>query len=124
MVFWSGQEPEGLSGGPAVLPPQLSPDLGRSGPPSAFIVDAPDRRKGFGVLFGPVGRFSGVAGDGGMRMIGRRSERQNAADWLDSAASRCFSMKAIICEGRSSSAWMRHSQSGKREHPSFSAIEA
>ena len=90
------QEP--LHGGdPAVLPPQLSPDLARSVPPSAFIVDAPDHLDGFGVLFGPVGRFSGVAGDGGMRIIGRRSDRQDAADRLDSAASRCFSMKAIIC---------------------------
>ena len=77
----------GASGDPAVLPPQLSPDLARSVPPSAFIVDAPDHLDGFGVLFGPVGRFSGVAGDGGMRIIGRRSDQQNAADRLDAAAS-------------------------------------
>ena len=76
----------GASGGLTALPPQLAPDLARSVPPSAFIVDAPDRLEGFGDPFEPVGGFSGIAGDGGMRIMGRRSDRQDAADPLDSAA--------------------------------------
>ena len=58
---------------------------GRSVLPSAFLVDAPDRLEGFGVLFGPIRGFSGVAGDGGVRIMSRRSDQQDEADRLDSA---------------------------------------
>ena len=84
-------------GGPTVPPTQLVPNLARFEPPFAFIVDAPDRLEGFGVPLGPIRGFSRVANDGGIRIVGRRSDQQDAADRLDSAASRCSSMKAIIC---------------------------
>ena len=74
----------GAPGGSAVLPAQFAPDLARSEPPFACIVNALDCLEGFGVPFGPVGGFSGIAGEGDMRLSGRRSDRQDAADRFDS----------------------------------------
>ena len=115
----------GASGPPALRPTQLAPSLVRSVPSCAFGVDAPDRLEGFGVAFGPVGGFARIAGDGGMRVIGRRSDLQDATDRLDSVGlTMLFNERDHLRNGRSSSAWMRHWRSVKREHLSFSAIEA
>ena len=103
--------PDDPSGGfgnvPALLPTQLRPDLARSVPSCAFVVDAPDRLEGFGVAFGPVEGFSGIAG-GGVRISGRRSDRQDAADRLDSAGlAMLFDERDHLRNGRSSSAWAK-----------------
>ena len=79
-----------------------SMDLPGSTSPCACIVDAPDRLEGHGVLFGPVQGFSWVVGDGGLRMLGPRSDR------LDSAS---LQMLFYECDhlrnGRSISAWAK-----------------
>ena len=58
------------------LPSQLSPYLARSVPPSAFIVDATDRRKGFGVLFWTDKRL--FRGRGRRRHTHNRSTERSA----------------------------------------------
>ena len=87
------------------LPTQLAPDLARSVPPSACIVDALDRREGLDVLFEPVGGLSGFAGGSGSRASGRRSGRQDAAGRLDSAGlAVLFDKRDHLRNERSSSA--------------------
>ena len=74
----------GVAGDPSLLPLQLTPDLARSVSTFASIMDALDLPSRFGVPSGPRS-LAGVASDSGVRISGRRSDRQNAADRLDSA---------------------------------------
>ena len=84
---------------------QLAPDLSRSVLLFAFIVGALDFVEDLGVPFGLVGGISGVAGNGGMPISGRRSDRQDAAGRLDSAGvAMLFDESDRLRNGRSSSA--------------------
>ena len=96
---------DSAAGDSALLPPQPLPDLARSVSAFASTMNALDRLGRFGIAFGPVRSLAGIASDGSMRISGGRSDRQDAADRLDSVG---FAMRFDeidhLRNGRSSAA--------------------
>ena len=74
---------------------ELPPDLAHAVNAEVRFEDPSDLAAKRDVAAARVRQLNGSAG-GGMRMIGRRGDRQNAADRLDPVSPRCSSMKAIM----------------------------
>lgn len=90
------------------VPLQLTLDLAYSATPFAHTENALGRRERFCVPFEPVRSFSKVAEDGGIRVSGRQSDRQDAANLVGS-----LGLATLLDESdhlrneRSSSAWAK-----------------
>ena len=108
VFFQNRMSLQGASGGPPSFRHNWCQTLRAPYRPMLSLWTALDRLEGFGVPFGLIGGLSGVAGDGGMCVVGQRSDQQDAADRLDTVGlAMLFNESDHLLNRRSSSAWAK-----------------
>jgi hypothetical protein len=90
------------------FPEKLAPDLPDAIDAEVLLVHAPDFGRQGDIALGPCGQLARIGASGGVGVIRRRGDRQNAADRLDPVAGAVLVDKGDHgLNRRSSSAWAK-----------------
>jgi hypothetical protein len=111
----SHQRRHGAAGDRDPFPAELSPDLPDAIDSVVLVVHATDLDLQSGIALGPCRQLARIGAPGGMGMIRRRGDRQDAADRLDPVDGAMLGDEVDHgLNRRSSSAWAKYADAFRR----------